>query len=356
MVTATSLKAASYVTARQKQWIEAIQERINFTSHVLGSMKSVKMLGLAEKFEFMVQSLRIRELELSKRFRRLSSFNVCLSEFHRPVVTQLKVADLASVNVPQYFSRFLTFATFAIVAQIRGESSFSMTQAIASLAILNVLMNPLSMMIYAIPQTYAALGCFRRIEEFLLKDSWHDKRTCGGVASSSIEESPKSGSGLEEIELQDRLVREGVSRADFVAVDASFGWTDGSPVVSDVKFRATKETSLTLILGPVGCGKSTLLKGLLGEASILRGSVWITTKKISFCDHNPWLFNGSIRENIIGTLGYEKEFYKSVVHACALNTDLEQLPDGDETNVGSKGVTLSGGQKQRIVGIITQSH
>ncbi|KAK0643350.1 ABC transporter [Cercophora newfieldiana] len=331
VVTATSLKAASYVTARQKQWIEAIQVRINFTSHVLGSMKSVKMLGLAEKFELMIQSLRIRELELSKRFRRLSSFNICL------------------INVPHHFSQFLTFAAFAIIAQIQGQSSFSVTQAVTSLAILDVLMGPLAMMIYAIPQAYAALGCFRRIEEFLLEAAWSDKRLCSGeVSSVDLDKPSMTGRGFEEVELQGQSVPEGVSSADFVAVNASFGWRDGLPVVNHVKFSATKDNGLTLIIGPVGCGKSTLLKGILGEALILEGSVWVKTKKISFCDHNPWLVNGSIRENIIGTAGYDKAFYDSVIHSCALNTDLDQLPNGDDTIVGSKGVTLSGGQKQRI--------
>jgi len=78
VVTAVTLKTATYVTARQKSWFESIQDRINFTTHILGSVKSVKMLGLTEKFETMIQALRDTELEVSKRFRRLSSFNICL--------------------------------------------------------------------------------------------------------------------------------------------------------------------------------------------------------------------------------------------------------------------------------------
>lgn len=75
-----SVRAAGFVTARQKVWLEAIQARINFTAHTLGSMRSVKMLGLSNKFESLIQGMRVTELELSKRFRRLSSFNVCLGK------------------------------------------------------------------------------------------------------------------------------------------------------------------------------------------------------------------------------------------------------------------------------------
>ncbi|KAK4444912.1 ABC multidrug transporter [Podospora aff. communis PSN243] len=335
VTTAISLKAASYVTTRQKQWLEAIQARISFTSHILGNMKSIKMLGLAGRFESMIQSLRIRELDFSKRFRRLSSFNVCL------------------VNVPQHFSQFMTFAAFAIVSQIQGGSSFSVTQAVTSLAILEVLMYPLSKMIYAIPQAYAALGCFRRIEEFLLSSSWTDRRlsaTTNTSRSTGSNEFPGSIRGNESIELQRRLgTQVDPPDTDFVTVtNASFGWRDASPVVKNISMSVTKDTPLTLILGPVGCGKSTLLKGLLGESLILEGTVQARTNKISFCDHNPWIVNASIRENITGESGYEETFYNSVINACALRTDLEQLPDSDETMVGSKGVTLSGGQKQRI--------
>ncbi|KAK3186314.1 hypothetical protein K4F52_004852 [Lecanicillium sp. MT-2017a] len=62
----------------------------------------------------------------------------------------------------------------------------------------------------------------------------------------------------------------------------------------------------------------------------------------------PWLQNCSIRDNITGQSEYDADRYAHVLHCCALDEDLMQLPDGDKTLVGSRGSALSGGQRQRI--------
>jgi ABC-type bacteriocin/lantibiotic exporter with double-glycine peptidase domain len=63
--------------------------------------------------------------------------------------------------------------------------------------------------------------------------------------------------------------------------------------------------------------------------------------------------NATIRESIVAMSSFDKEWYTSVVRACALVQDFEQLPRGDETVIGSKGIALSGGQSQRIVGSVS---
>jgi len=60
--TLVTSKFSSFVTTRQKVWLEAIQQRVNFTSESLGSMKSVKMLGLTDKIGSIMQAMREREL------------------------------------------------------------------------------------------------------------------------------------------------------------------------------------------------------------------------------------------------------------------------------------------------------
>lgn len=67
------------VSIRQKTWLQATEKRINFTSHVLGSIKNVKFLGLTEMIKKSIEGLRIDELEISKKFRRIQTVRVCMS-------------------------------------------------------------------------------------------------------------------------------------------------------------------------------------------------------------------------------------------------------------------------------------
>lgn len=46
---------------------------------------------------------------------------------------------------------------------------------------------------------------------------------------------------------------------------------------------------------------------------------------------------------------FDPVWYHTVIDACALQKDINDLQDGDQTLVGSRGLALSGGQKQRIV-------
>ena len=56
----------------------------------------------------------------------------------------------------------------------------------------------------------------------------------------------------------------------------------------------------------------------------------------------------SLKENILFGKELNDETYDAVVSCCALRDDLAQLADGDQTEIGEKGINLSGGQKQRI--------
>lgn len=74
-----SMQLARFITPRQKAWLEAIQTRVNATSEILGSMKGVKMTGLTEKVASIIQGLRVRELDLSVKYRHLSVINSGMS-------------------------------------------------------------------------------------------------------------------------------------------------------------------------------------------------------------------------------------------------------------------------------------
>jgi ATP-binding cassette subfamily C (CFTR/MRP) protein 1 len=55
-----------------------------------------------------------------------------------------------------------------------------------------------------------------------------------------------------------------------------------------------------------------------------------------------------VRNNILFGKEINRNWYKTVIDACALQPDLDMLPNGDLTEIGERGITISGGQKQRL--------
>lgn len=104
---------------------------------------------------------------------------------------------------------------------------------------------------------------------------------------------------------------------------------------------------LCVLVGPVGSGKSTLLQVLLGELELDQGTVEMYGT-VSYAAQEPWLYEGSVRNNIIFTEEYDERRYLRVVRVCALEKDFELFPHGDQTIVGERGISLSGGQKARV--------
>ena len=131
--------------------------------------------------------------------------------------------------------------------------------------------------------------------------------------------------------------------------NGKFGWEADKFILHEVNTQINK-SSLTIVVGPIGSGKSTLCKALLGEIPFSEGSVSLSTRfpHVGFCDQTAFLLNGSIKENIVGFSQFDAERYSEIIEATALGFDLDMLPQGDRSNVGSDGITLSGGQKQRV--------
>lgn len=69
---------------------------------------------------------------------------------------------------------------------------------------------------------------------------------------------------------------------------------------------------------------------------------------VSYVSQEPWVFAGSVKQNILFGEDMEKDKYDSVIKTCALVKDFEQLPHGDRSIIGERGASLSGGQKARI--------
>ena len=329
------------VAQRQALWLEAIERRIRATTTMLGSMKRVKMCGLTDTMTKNLHDLRKQELQISKGFRRLLIGSMFFA-FATPVIAPV-----------------LTFTVFSVMALKDGGTTLNVSKAFTSLSLFALLADPLSSLIMALTAFAGSVGCFARIQAFLETKDHKDERTTlleEQSVNSSKTSAANATSSNSSIAWNDQLAAFYVSEKclanlggnAFLVENASFGWdTEKSALLKSIQMTIPRG-KLTMIVGPVASGKTTLLKALLGEVPIMSGTVNASSGDISYCDQSPFHMNGTIRESVVAFSEFDKRWYSSVIDACALNEDLQQIPLGDQTRIGSKGIALSGGQCQRL--------
>ncbi|WP_294845527.1 cysteine/glutathione ABC transporter permease/ATP-binding protein CydD [uncultured Gilliamella sp.] len=135
--------------------------------------------------------------------------------------------------------------------------------------------------------------------------------------------------------------------------------SENKPIVGPLSFTLKAPFKLALI-GTSGEGKTSLMQVLLGflpyqgslkingiEFNQLTLSSW--QKQISWIGQNPYLINGSIRENILlGNPNATDQQLASVISQAQLAEVIAKLPNGLDTQVGEDAIRLSVGQAQRI--------
>lgn len=114
----------------------------------------------------------------------------------------------------------------------------------------------------------------------------------------------------------------------------------------DINLQIHKSETIA-ITGRVGSGKSTLLQVILKELPLKQGIINVNGT-ISYAPQEPWIFFGTLRQNILLGQAFDGNKYEKVIGACALRRDFSLFPQGDRTLIGERGVSLSGGQKARI--------
>lgn len=333
---------ASRMATAQKEWLARIQIRVDVTAKVLQTMKGVKMLGLTSTLSDIIERLRATEIASSMKARRL------------------RAGSIVCGNTTDIFAPGVAFAIFVITAKYNGQT-LTASSSYTILSLISLLARPVKVLInFAIPQFVGAVGCFDRIQDYLLSTSRLDhcllmptshKQTYTKLHEVAIDDMNRQ-TGCIELEDSTRMrpsvVAPGMNYPVIRVVNCTLAWNDTDrPVINNVLFEVSR--GLTMLIGAVGSGKSTLLKGLLGEIPFSRGHICTDSLQVAFVDQSPWIQHGTLRENILGMATFQHEFYSRVVHACALNEDFESLAGGDRTPVGTAGAGLSGGQKLRIV-------
>ena len=153
-----------------------------------------------------------------------------------------------------------------------------------------------------------------------------------------------------------------VSRLDGVVEfnNVSFSYREDVKVLREISVQVAQGEQIALI-GPSGAGKSTLMKLLMRFYDVGLGAITIDgydirdmslgylRKQIGFVQQEPFLFNGTVRDNILyGDLDASQRDIEEVAQAARVHEFVVDLPEGYGTWIGERGVKLSVGQKQRI--------
>lgn len=119
---------------------------------------------------------------------------------------------------------------------------------------------------------------------------------------------------------------------------------------------------MTAIVGPSGAGKSTLIDLMMGlmlpdvgeiivdGEKLSRQDLIGLRKSISYVSQDPFLFNGSIKENmlLVDPKASDQQIWESLEFSAAADFVIK-LPQNIDTIIGDRGIRLSGGERQRLV-------
>ncbi|CAA93309.3 ATP-binding cassette transporter abc2 [Schizosaccharomyces pombe] len=299
---------ASIFKRFQNRQMKNKDARSQFMTEIINNIRSIKLYAWENIFlQKLLQLRNTRELRMLKKIGIVNT----IGNF-----TWLFAPILVSAA---------TFGTFIV---LYGKTRvLSVDIVFACLSLFNLLQFPLTMLPIVVSSVLEASVAISRIYGFL---------TAGELDSNAVQRYPAnkepSGVCLE--------IKKG-----------TFSWSGpgqnaAEPTLRDIDFVA-RRGELCCIVGKVGMGKSSLLEACLGNMQKHSGSVF-RCGSIAYAAQQPWILNATIQENILFGLELDPEFYEKTIRACCLLRDFEILADGDQTEVGEKGISLSGGQKARI--------
>lgn len=296
-------------------------QRVSLTSEILQSIRFVKFFGWESSFLKRVEAIRKREV--------------------RAVAFLLAIRDgiqAVSMGIP-VFAAMLSFITYGLT-----NHTLNPAPIFSSLALFNALRMPLNMLPMVMGQVIDAYASIKRIQEFLL-------------AEESTEDAEHDYHSKDAIVVEDAsFTWERTQRATTLDDNSPpDGQLPGSPDTMTLAepFQIPNlnltvgRSELIGVIGSVGSGKSSLLAALAGDMRKTSGKVTFGAAR-AFCPQYAWIQNATVRDNITFGRDMDRAFYDRVTGACALHPDFAMLPDGDQTEIGERGITVSGGQKQRI--------
>ncbi|MBU0996062.1 MAG: ABC transporter ATP-binding protein/permease [Proteobacteria bacterium] len=141
--------------------------------------------------------------------------------------------------------------------------------------------------------------------------------------------------------------------------DVSFSYFPGEPVLKHISFKVKKGETIAIV-GPTGTGKTSLINLVIRLYDPQKGAILINDldiqsfpvkdlrKKISLVSQDPFLFSGSLRENIASDQTLSSEEYDKILEVSNCASLVQKLPKGLDTPLSEGGTSISSGERQLI--------
>ncbi|KAJ9492575.1 hypothetical protein VN97_g667 [Penicillium thymicola] len=323
--------AVRSLITRRRSINKITDQRVSLTQEILQAVRFVKYFGWESSFLGRLKEIRGREIRSIQTLLAIRNAILCVA-----------------MSIP-VFASMLAFVTYAL-----SNHDLDPAPIFSSLALFNSLRMPLNMLPMVIGQVTDASTAFNRIQEFLLaeeqtEDIERDQNMENAIemehTSFTWERLPTDEKDADKAEKKAAALPEPTEESTLKQDNA-----DETPIepfkLSDMTFEVGRH-ELLAVIGTVGCGKSSLLSALAGDMRLTDGTIRLSTTR-AFCPQYAWIQNTTVRNNILFGKEYDEAWYEQVIDACALTPDLEILPNGDQTEIGERGITVSGGQKQRL--------
>ncbi|KAJ7635025.1 multidrug resistance-associated ABC transporter [Roridomyces roridus] len=308
----SSLIGLAVVVGAQDNLMKARDERVALMNEILGGIRMLKFMAWERSFEARVMKIRAKEL----RYQQLNY--------------TIEVLWNAIWNGSPMIVTLVAFYHFAV---FRGEA---LTRPLPLLR-LSAIFNEMKFALNALPETLInmlqSLVSLRRIEKYL--------------GTAEVSPVPPLDQQSHTIAFQSCTVTWPQDRKAASSTPSAVPSAASTPrhkfILVDMNLKFP-QGELSLVCGKLGSGKTLLLLALLE----MNKENWVVQGMCAYVPQAAWLRNASIKDNILFNLPYDEERYKLTLEVCALISDLEILEDGDEAEIGERGVNLSGGQKARV--------
>ncbi|KAG5515912.1 hypothetical protein RHGRI_036827 [Rhododendron griersonianum] len=281
-----------------KEGLQRTDKRIGLMNEILAAMDTVKCYAWENSFQSKVQTVRNDELAWFRKAQLLAACNSFI---------------LNSIPV------IVIVISFGVFTLLGGD--LTPARAFTSLSLFAVLRFPLFMLPNIITQVVNANVSLKRLEELLLSEE------------RMLLPNPPLEQGLPAISIKDGF----------------FSWDSKAekPTLSNINLDIPTG-SLVAIVGSTGEGKTSLVSAMLGELPPIADSNIVIRGTVAYVPQVSWIFNATVRENILFGSVFQPARYERTIDVTALQHDLELLSGGDLTEIGERGVNISGGQKQRV--------